>query len=287
MTSPSRRPRLVGTPITASPDGGVRERQLLRLLPEPFASLSVEEAYADLDLPPGEAGRPYTVINAVGSLDGRGAIGGKSTPLGSEIDHRLMRNIRSSVDAVLVGAETLRSENLTLTVDEPLTKRRKERGLKDQPLSIILTTSGNIPASRKIFRESQGDIVVFVGSRTAKRNLASEISDIATVRTTIAGDVRIPEQILGTLAEEFGIRRLLVEGGPSVNRSFLEASLVDELFLTLAPKIVGGDPRSLVEGDTLPQHESSPSLVSIHLSDSELYLRYLLRRTPKSSTSFR
>lgn len=227
------------------------------------------------------------MINAVGTLDGRGAIGGKSTPLGSETDHRLMRNIRSHVDAVLVGAKTLRSEDLTLTVDETLVKRRKERGLKEQPLSIILTASGDIQASRKIFRESRGGIVVFVGSHAAKRNLAAEISEIATVRTTIAGDALKPEQILGTLADEYGVRRLLVEGGPSVNRSFLEARLVDELFLTLAPKIAGGDPRSLVEGDTLPQLESSPSLVSIHLSDSELYLRYLLRRYPKDGTSFR
>ncbi len=76
-----------------------------------------------------------------------------------------------------------------------------------------------------------------------------------------------------------------------MNRSFLEARLVDELFLTLAPKIVGGDPRSLVEGEPLPQEDatSSPSIVSIYLSDSELYLRYRLTRRSRSgiSTSFR
>ncbi|MCA1740333.1 MAG: dihydrofolate reductase family protein, partial [Actinobacteria bacterium] len=80
-----------------------------------------------------------------------------------------------------------------------------------------------------------------------------------------------------------------VEGGPSVNRSFIEAQLVDELFLTLAPKIVGGDTRSLVEGEPLPQDATSPSLASIYLSDSELYLRYRLTRRsgPGISTSFR
>jgi 2,5-diamino-6-(ribosylamino)-4(3H)-pyrimidinone 5'-phosphate reductase len=241
-------------------------------------SLPVEEVYADLDLPPGAAGRPYTVINAVGTLDGRGAVGGKSTPVGSEVDHRLMRNIRSNVDAVLVGAGTLRSEDLTLTVDEPLTKRRRERGLKEQPLSVLLTGSGDIPADRKIFQASEGNLLVFAGAHAGQENLA-KLSELAAVLPDTV--VPRPEKIIETLADEFGVRRLLVEGGPSVNRSFLEACLVDEIFLTLAPKIAGGDARSLVNGEPLPQGAKTlPSLVSIYLFDSELYLRYRLRHTP-------
>lgn len=255
------------------------QQQLLRLFPQPAVRLPVEEVYADLDLPPGEVGRPYTVINAVGTLDGRGAVGGKSTPVGSEVDHRLMRNIRSNVDAVLVGAGTLRSENLTLTVDEPLTKRRRERGLKEQPLSVLLTQSGDVPADRKIFQASEGNLLVFAGAHASQENLA-KLSRLAAVRPATDTVVPEPEKILETLAGEFGISRLLVEGGPSVNRSFLEAWLVDEVFLTLAPKIVGGDVRSLVDGEPLRQGATLPSLVSIYLSDSELYLRYRLRYTP-------
>lgn len=258
------------------PDGGGRERQLLRLFPEPPARLSVGEAYADLDLPPGEAGRPYTVINAVGTLDGRGAIGGKSTPLGSEVDHHLMRNIRASVDAVLVGAETVRSEDLTLTVDESLAKRRRERGLKEQPLSIILTASGDIPPDRKVFRSGEGNVLVLAGAAAERKNLA-KLSGTAAVITVAESRVPAPEKVLETLTDGFGVRRLLVEGGPSVNRAFLEACLVDELFITLVPKIVGGDPRFLVEGGPLPQDAASPHLISILLSDEELFLRYALR----------
>lgn len=258
----------------------VPQQQLLRLFPEPAARLSVEEVYADLDLPPGEPGRPYTVINAVGTLDGRGAVGGKSTPIGSEVDHRLMRNIRANVDAVLVGAGTLRSEDLTLTVDESLTQRRREHGLKEQPLSIILTRSGDISANREIFRTSEeGNALVFAGAQANRRNLA-KLSELATIRTITETSAPEPEKVLETLAKEFGVRRLLVEGGPSVNCTFLESRLVDEVFLTLAPKIAGGDSRSLVQGAPLPQDAtSSPNLVSIYLSDySELYLRYRLTR---------
>jgi riboflavin-specific deaminase-like protein len=199
-----------------------------------------------------------------------------------------MRNIRSSVDAVLVGAGTLRSEDLTLTVDEPLTKRRRERGLKEQPLSVVLTESGDVPADRKIFQANEGDLLVFAGAHASQDNLV-KLSKLASVRTATDTVIPKPKKILKTLADEFGVGRLLVEGGPSVNRSFLEAWLVDEVFLTLAPKIVGGDSRSLVDGEPLPQGTILPSLVSAYLSDSELYLRYLLTRWsgPGSSTSFR
>lgn len=263
------------------------QRKLERIFPEPAANLSVDEVYADLKFPAGRTARPYTVINAIGTLDGRGAVGGKSTPIGSEVDHRLMRNIRASVDAVLVGAGTLRSEDLTLSVDEPLMQRRRERGLKEQPISIILTGSGNIPADRKIFRTSEkSDVLILAGSRASQQRLAT-LSGMATVRTLTATNTPKIEEILETLAEEFGVRRLLLEGGPSVNHSFLEAQLVDELFLTLAPKIVGGGPNSVVEGGPLPQHVTAPSLVSVYLYDSEVFLRYRLGRTLQFNTSFR
>ncbi len=220
------------------------------------------------------------MINAIGTLDGRGAVGGKSTPIGSEVDHRLMRNIRASVDAVLVGAGTLRSEDLTLSVDQSLARRRKDHGLAEQPIPIILTGSGNIPSDRRIFRASgKSDVLILAGSQASPQRL-SALSEMATVRMVTATNTPAPEEILETLAEEFGVRRLLLEGGPSVNHSFLEARLVDELFLTLAPKIVGGGLNSLVEGGPLPQHVTAPSLVSVYLYDSEVFLRYRLRRTP-------
>jgi 2,5-diamino-6-(ribosylamino)-4(3H)-pyrimidinone 5'-phosphate reductase len=258
----------------------VSQRKLVRIFPEPAANLSVDEVYADLNLPAGSPARPYTVINAIGTLDGRGAVGGKSTPIGSEVDHRLMRNIRSNVDAVLVGAGTLRSEDLTLSVDEPLVRRRRERGLSKQPLSIILTRSGDIPTDRKIFRTGgDSSALVLVGSYSSPRDLA-RLSELGTVRMGSANNVMEPEEILLILAEEFGVRRLLLEGGPSVNHSFLEARLVDELFLTLAPKIVGVGPNSLAKGALLPQDVTAPSLVSVYLYDSEVFLRYRLQHRP-------
>jgi 2,5-diamino-6-(ribosylamino)-4(3H)-pyrimidinone 5'-phosphate reductase len=241
--------------------------------------------YTDLSFPlslleqekPGGARRPYTIINAVGTLDGRGAVDGRSTPIGSAVDHRLMRNIRACMDAVLVGAGTLRSENLSLTVDDTLAKRRKALGLREQPLSVILTRCGDIPTDRRIFHTSKENVLVFAGAEDGLEN-AAKLSDLATVQVLASKGFLEPEKVLETLAKEFGVRRLLVEGGPRVNRSFVEGRLVDEVFLTLAPKIIGGDSRSLIEGAPLPTLErGAPSLISIHLSNSELYLRYRMQ----------
>lgn len=274
--SPSQSPRRTGTPITAPPDLG--GGPLIRLFPEPVQRLAVEEVYADLDLPSGDARRPYTVVNAVGTLDGRGAIGGKSTPIGSKVDHRLMRNIRACVDAVLIGTGTLRSEDLTLTVDENLAERRRARGLKDQPLSVILTGSGHLPTGRRIFQAGKGSVLVLAGAGACQKKLA-ELSEFATVRTMPENGVPESERVLETLAGEFGVSLLLIEGGPKVNHSFIQRRLVHEIFLTLAPKIAGGNARSLTEGTTLlPETAaSSPNLVSVYLAGSELYLRYALR----------
>lgn len=237
----------------------------------------VEEVYADLDFPSGDVRRPYTVVNAVGTLDGRGAIGSKSTPIGSEVDHRLMRGIRANVDAVLIGTGTLRSEDLTLTVDETLAERRGKQGLKAQPLSVILTGSGYIPTDRRILREGRGNVLVLAGGDANPKNLVA-LSGLATVRTMPENGVPKPESVLEILAGEFGVRHLLIEGGPSVNHSFIKSELVHEIFLTLAPKVVGGNAISLIEGALLPlEIASSPNLVSVYLAGSELYLRYALR----------
>ena len=187
-----------------------------------------------------------------------------------------MRNIRANVDAVLVGASTLRSEDLTLTVDEPLAIRRAQRGLEKQPLSIILTASGNVSTDRKIFRDNRNGVIIFAGANADRQN-TTKLSERASVHKAVGSSILEPGMILKTLTEEFGVQRLLVEGGPRVNHSFITSGLVDEIFFTLAPKIAGGDARSLIEGASLLPETASPSLVSVYLAGSELYLRYALR----------
>jgi len=227
---------------------------VLRLYPLPGREIGEELVYEDLD-PPGarENGlrRPRVLINMVASLDGRASVGGKAGSIGGEIDRRLMRLLRSKVDGVMVGAGTLRSERMSLGVPETLAERRLSRGLDEQPLALVLTRSGNVALDTNLIETSNQDTLVLNGAV----NLATALE---------------------RLKEHHGIELLLVEGGPSLNHALIRSGLADDLFVTLAPKLVGGA-RSLtiLQGPELAL-ENPPEPVSVHLSEGHLFLRYAL-----------
>lgn len=247
------------------------------LYPPPSFPLEPSDIHADLVLPDGSSrDEPYTVINAVSTLDGRAALDGKSSTIGSAADRAIMRNLRCAVDAVLVGAGTLRAENLDLNVPEELIQRRREKGLQYQPISIILAGDSALPKGHKLYE--QQNLIIMGPPSLQDKQLPSGASYRALPDLHGNGRVEIGD-VLRLLKGEFGVGRLLVEGGPTVNHSFLSGTHVDELFLTLAPGISGGgDAPNVVSGTKpLPGGVRTASLVSVHaVADGELYLRYLL-----------
>ena len=248
------------------------------LYPPPSFPLDSSCIHADLVLPRGSrSGKPYTAINAVSTLDGRAALEGKSSTIGSAADRVIMRNIRCAFDAVLVGAGTLRAENLELAVPQRLAQRRRERGLREQPLSIILLGLAPLPKRRKLYK--QQSLVILGPKRVQAKHLPAAAAFRVLPERKGSGRVDIGG-VLRVLEEEFGVGCLLVEGGPAVNRSFLSRGHVDELFLTLAPRISGdGNAPNIVAGpEALPDKVREAELVSVHgVAGGELYLRYRLR----------
>ncbi|MDP8951587.1 MAG: dihydrofolate reductase family protein [Actinomycetota bacterium] len=223
-------------------------------------------------------------INMVCSLDGRVAAEGKSGSIGSPTDRLLMRALRARADAVMVGAGTLRSEKLTLAVPDDMARERQERGLEPQPLAVIATGSGDVPLGESLLGAYPGNLVVFASSGTPDPQLSALFSR-ASVEFVPDGAARGPRldlaRALETLKKRYAVAALLVEGGPTLNHALVSAGLVDELFLTLAPKLLGGErpgALTILEGNALPAHTSrKPELISIHFSESELFLRYALR----------
>ncbi|MBA2506290.1 MAG: dihydrofolate reductase family protein [Thermoleophilaceae bacterium] len=214
--------------------------QLKRIHPEP-GSLTPVEAMSGLklgDLAPPE--RPYVVANMVATVDGRAAIDGKAGPIGDEADRELFQELRTQVDAVLVGAGTVRAENYGRLVKDPERRARRERaGLAPDPLALIASHTGR-----------------------------AEIRDQESIVLEPNPDT------LRELREQRGIRSILCEGGPTLNGSMLEAGLVDELFLSLAPKLAGGGVEpGIVRGPGLPK-ALDLALVSVYEHESCLFLRY-------------
>lgn len=249
-----------------------------RLYPNPADDLDPDAIYDDLHLhwpdPPDD--RPTVALNMVTSVDGKAAVAGAAAALGSGVDHRLMRAVRAAHDAVLNGAGTLRAERVDPRVGPARAARRVARGARPEPLAVVLTRSGDLPLDRRYFRYPEVERVILAGARLpAERREALA----AVGRLLLApGAEPDPAWALRTLREACGVRRLLVEGGPALNGALIAAGLVDEIFWTLAPKLVGGGERlTMVEGPALPAMPRL-SLVSTHLHEDELFLRYRVTR---------
>jgi 2,5-diamino-6-(ribosylamino)-4(3H)-pyrimidinone 5'-phosphate reductase len=244
---------------------------VLRLYPLPPREISPETPmYEDLELPPAarrDPSRPYVLINMVSSLDGRTTREGKAARIGSQTDRRLMRTLRSKADAVMIGANTLRAEKLSLGLDEPA---------GPQPMGIILTNTGNLPLESHLIRNERQEVLVVVPEgcpEDAVRRLRRRGDDVLRSPATPWGAIDL-EEALKVLKAEHAVDLLLVEGGPTLNHSLISEQLADELFLTLAPKLLGGEGLTILSGDPLPEGTWCPDLLSLHVAGGELFLRY-------------
>ena len=247
--------------------------------------LAAEDVYLDISFPTRRTSkRPYVVINMVASLDGRAAVSAKAGSIGSGIDRNLMRSLRARADAVMVGAGTIRAEKLTLAVPGNLAQAREARGLKPQPLAIVATATGDVPLRANLLGSSPDDLLILASTETPEECLRvlSSHACVEVVPNKIAtpGARLDLKRALETLKGRFAVDLLLVEGGPTLNHSLVSLGLADELFLTLAPKLLGGErpgALAILEGPPLPTKDTEAKLVSIHLAQGELFLRYALR----------
>ena len=105
--------------------------------------------------------RPHLAINMVATVDGRAALGGTATGIGSALDRQHMRQLRADFDVVLHGAGTVRADPLSARVPAHLAEQRAARGQSPQPLGAIITASGNLPFEHPYY---QSPTVVYITS---------------------------------------------------------------------------------------------------------------------------
>lgn len=243
----------------------------LRLHPEPRALASEEEVHHDLTLPiPESPSLPYVLLNMVSSVDGRSSVGGKASGIGSRADREAMRALRSQADAVMVGAGTLRAEKLNLGLDYPNAKR---------PLAVIVGGTGDLPVRERLTGRQQDVILAVPEGARASAETGMDMDCLTVIEAPSTGQGRVDLRwLLEYLRAEQAVGRLLVEGGPALNRAMIDAGLADEIFLTLAPKILSGREAAIVRGDDGEAAGGSRNLelLSVHSSGSELFLRYRL-----------
>jgi len=238
--------------------------------------------YTSLEFPPPPQDRPYVLVNMVMSVDGKAVIEGTERGLGSQIDWRLMRELRVHADVVMSGAGTMRATGISPRLGVPeLDEVRAARGKAGPPIGAVLSASGDLPLDRIFFTAPDFKAVVYLGaSASPQRREAIAATGRPVVDLPATGEIAF---MLRHMRQELGARLLLVEGGPTLNARLFELGLLDEYFLTIGPIVVGGrDALTAVEGATPFTLETAPRLrlisVATNEETEEVYLRYRVAR---------
>ena len=247
--------------------------RLRRVLPG-HAAVSADQAISGLRLgelaPPG---RPYVVLDMVASADGKAALEGRTKGLSGPADRQVFHHLRTQADAVMVGAGTLRAERYGRMVrDPPLREKRRREGLAPDPLACLVSGRLDLPHDLPLLADPASRVVVLTASSASLPDAAAGVEYLRG-----AGRVLDLGPLVGRLRDEFGVRSILCEGGPTLNSSLLREGLVDELFLTVSPMLVGGDAITIVAGEGLPAPVGL-ELISLLESGSHLFLRLRVRR---------
>jgi riboflavin biosynthesis pyrimidine reductase len=221
-----------------------------RLLPAPAAEgLTAADLAAEVPGPaPGV--RPFVLVNMIATADGRATIAGRTAPISNRADYELFHALRERVDAVMVGAETVRVEGYG-----PMAQ-----------LAVVVSRSVELPVDRGLLAAPENRVVIVTPSPDAE--LPPCAASVSYVREPDLGSA------LARLRAEHGVASIDCEGGPGLNATLLPAGLVDELHLVIAPRLAGGrDSLTVLNGPELAP-PLDLGLRSLHESGGYLFARY-------------
>lgn len=184
--------------------------------------------------------RPRVIANFAITADGKTSTR-NFTPTGftgpRDLDH--LRKIRSLGDALLVGANTVAHDHMSMGLSSrSLQRERMNRGQSAEPLRVIVSNRGNVSPDWKVLHSGSAPRVIF-STRKMPAKTRNTLAPLADLWLFESAAVDLPAA-LAILRREYGVRTLVCEGGPSLFRSLMEIGAVDELRLTWSPKVFGG-----------------------------------------------
>jgi len=207
------------------------------------------------------------ILSAAISIDGKIATRSGDSKLSSKRDLTRLHKLRSQVDAIIIGKNTVNN-------DDPLLTVRYSKG--KNPIRIILDSSGTISNKSKILQTSNKvKTIIVVTKKITKKNL-QKLKKFP-VEIIIVGENQVNIKLLIKILSKRKIKTILLEGGGTINWEFIKNNLVDEFFITITPFIIGGkDAITLVQGEGFDKITKSHKLRLnvIKRLENDLFLHY-------------
>lgn len=212
--------------------------------------------------------RPWVMMNFVSSIDGGTAFDGRSSRLSDEDDQELFKTLRAVPDVILVGAATVQAEDYgPVMLDDERRGRRLAVGLTEVPVLAIVSGRLSFDPEARVFSDPDHQPMVITGPDAEPAKLAM-LGDAADV---IILDEITPAAILTRLGAASVIH---CEGGPRLAGQFVAAGLVDEMHITVAPKMISGKSARVAHGPS-PDSPLEMTLDRALIGEESLFLRYL------------
>ena len=207
------------------------------------------------------------ILSAAISIDGKIATKSGDSKLSSKKDLIRLHKLRSKVDAILIGKNTVNQ-------DDPLLTVRYSKG--KNPVRIILDSHGTISTESKILQTSNKVKTIIVVSKEITKNNLQKLEKFP-VEIMVIGKNQVNINSLIKILKKRKFKTILLEGGGTVNWEFIKNNLVDEFFITITPFILGGkDAITMVQGEGFDKIRKSPKLRlnAIKRLENDLILHY-------------
>jgi riboflavin-specific deaminase-like protein len=226
---------------------------------------------------------PFVFMNGAVSADGKLALENRSViQFSSARDQRFVLQLRATADAVLCGAETVETFSLDLGAGPAACRKERQRkGLPAEPLRVLVSDDGKIDPSARIFQQPVSPVIVLAAERAFKR-CAAQLRGVATVKHFGKAAVDFP-RAFRWLRDEFGVKRLLCEGGGETNAALIEAGVVDEIHITICPLVLRGRRAPTIcdgRGAASIKNSTRLKLKAVKVVKGELFLTYDVLKKP-------